>query len=156
MLQIKSSVKLLFPLFLLVFIGLNAQKTSFIIKEGNSELQNKIGSFENQYLDGIVDNATTADSKVLSSILDLSNLKIAPEDKEPYLHLKFKKDKEQNVIISSASWQVSFERIDDSTTKVSVKLWSIIPDEKSSKFLNVKKSVTSGRLEKELKTFFEH
>lgn len=151
----KLSVKLLIPLLLLVFIGLNAQKTSFIIKQGNSELQNKIGSFKNQYLDGIVDNATTADSKVLSSIVDLGNLEIGPEDKEPYLHLKFRKKKEQKVIISSAAWQVSFESIDDSTTKVSVELWRIIPDEKSSKFLVVKKSVTSGKLEKELKAFFE-
>ena len=155
MLKIKLSVKLLVPLLLLFCIGLNAQKISFIIKQSNSELQNKIGNFKNQYLEGIVDNATTADSKVLSSIVDLRNLEIATEDEETYLHLKFKKGKEQNVIILSAAWQVSFESIDDSTTKVSVELWRIIPDEKSSKLVVVKKSVTSGKLEKELQTFFE-
>lgn len=151
-----KSFKFLIPLLLLVFTGLAAQKTSFIIKEGNAELQNKIGSFKNQYLNGLVDGATTADSKVLISYLDLRNLKIKPQENDAYLLLKFKKDGEKNVIISNASWMIEFESLDESTTKVSIKLRHIIPDAKSAKLINTKKSTSTGKFENEIKDFLEN
>lgn len=146
--------KILLYLFLFFSATLFSQKTTFIIGQNYSDLRNKIDQFKNKDVEQMIDGASEADAKVLVSYIRLSNLQYNLENENEYLNLKLKGSAEKNQLIS-AEWIIEFKRLTELSTEITIKLWGILPKKQNAPKINVKKALSTGKLEAEIKNLLE-
>ena len=145
--------KLFLTLFVLIFNFNFGQKTEFTVPKNMEELQNTIFDFKNDFTrnDGVTD-AVAGDNEFSTSV-DLYDLKFDSNNKNPYLNLALKKGAKPQQFIQKAIWSVSMKKVAAKSTKVSVFLQEIIPDNWSKKEVDINLTKSTGKLEKELKEF---
>lgn len=144
--------KLFLTLFILVFALNFGQKTEFTVPKDIETLQNTIFDFANDFTKDEPKAAAAGDNE-FSTTVDLYDLKFDSNEKNPYLDLALKKGAKPKQFIQKAIWNVSMKKLSAKSTKVTVFLEEINPDNWSKKEVDVKLTKSTGKLEKEVKEF---
>lgn len=144
--------KLFLVLFILVFALNFGQKTDFTVPKDIETLQNTIFDFANDFTKDEPKAAAAGDNK-FSTTVDLYNLKFDTNYKNPYLDLALKKGVKPKQFIQKAIWNVSMKKLSAKSTKVTIFLEEINPDNWSKKEVDVKLTKSTGKLENEIKEF---
>ena len=144
--------KLFLALFILVFALNFGQKTEFTVPKDIEALQNTIFDFTNDFTKDEPKAAAAGDNE-FSTTVDLYYLKFDTNYKNPYLDLVLKKGAKPKQFIQKAIWNVSMKKLSAKSTKVTVFLEEINPDNWSKKEVDVKLTKSTGKLEKEIKEF---
>lgn len=150
----KSFRKYLLILLLFCISFSYAQKSEFVVSRNIETLLSKLMYFENIYTGspGIFDAVSSKDDKEYSTEIDLKNMEF--EDKaNTYLTLGLNKGAIAKQFIQRATWTVTLKEQTKNSTKVSVELTKITPDQWSKKEVNTKATKSTGKLEAEVKSF---
>lgn len=140
-------------LCLLSFGFSQAQKTEFVIPQKMEVLEDKIVGFTSVYIaDPKVFTAVTSADNDFSTDIELENMEFKGKS-NPYLVLGLNKGAKTQQFIQKASWTLTLKKQSKNSTKVSIELFEIIPDQWSKKEVNTKTTKSTGKLEAELKKF---
>lgn len=143
---------LLLSIFLLSVTFSMAQEKTFIV---NRDFETTINTFSKLQSALMDDGADAAKSdKVFKTDITIKKEKY---DKgaagNNYLLLKYKKQK-TNVTVSSV-WNIVIEKLTANKTKVSVLLARLKSEDTANSQIDIAKTVSSGKLEKQVKSLFK-
>ncbi|MDR6919214.1 MULTISPECIES: hypothetical protein [Chryseobacterium] len=148
----KFNNRLLTLVSILCFSLYFGQKTEFTVPKNIETLQNFIFNFSNDFTKDDVKGAAASDTDFSTSV-DLYNLKDEAGKKNPYLILALKSGAKPKQFISHAAWNITMKKLSSKSTKVSISLQEVVPDNWSKKEVDVKQTKSTGLLEKEIKAF---
>lgn len=144
--------KLLTLVSILCFSLYFGQKTEFTVPKSIEKLEHFIFNFSNDFTKDDVKGAATSDAGFSTSV-DLYNLKDEAGNKNPYLILALKSGAKPKQFIKHAAWNITLKKLSSKSTKVSISLQEVVPDNWSKKEVDVKQTKSTGLLEKEIKAF---
>lgn len=139
-------------LLLVSFSVTMAQEKSFIINKDMNTLISRVGDFQNLVApDGMSDAAKGDDNFITSVIIDQEQYAVAIE--KNYLAVSYKKP--MDAVMIASTWDITLTKLSDGKTKVTVLLTKVVPHGEGKENVDLKKTVSSGKLEKELEDFLK-
>ncbi len=150
--KMKLGRRLSLLLFIISFSLCFGQKAEFTIPKSIEALQSAVFSFSNDFTKD-EPKAAASDDETFSTTVDLYHLKYDTDYKNPYLKLALKKGAKTQQFIQHASWNVTLEKISSENTKVSIFLEKVVPDSGSKKDVDIRQTLSTGKVEQEIKEF---
>ncbi|UZJ63388.1 hypothetical protein OKW96_12785 [Sphingobacterium sp. KU25419] len=113
-------------------------------------LISRVGDFQNLVApDGMSDAAKGDDNFITSVTIDQEKYAVAIE--KNYLAVSYKKP--MDAVMISSTWDITLTKLSDGKTKVTVVLTKVVPHGEGKENVDLKKTVSSGKLEKNSKIF---
>lgn len=142
---------LLLSIFLLSVTISVAQEKTFVVNRDFETVINSISKLQSSLMKDEVADASKSDKKFNTDIM-INKEKYGTGNGNNYLVLKYKK-KKTNVAVSSV-WGIVIEKLTATKTKVSVLLKRIKSEDTTKAQVDIAKTISSGKLEKQVKALF--
>lgn len=127
-----------------------AQEKVFIVNRNFDKVIDRVSQFQSALVsDGGFDAAKS--DKVFSTNILIKNEKYGRGTRNNYLVLKYKSQSMKALV--STTWDIKLTKVTPVKTKITVSLVKIESDQSSRLKIDILKSVSSGKLEKQLKDY---
>ena len=147
----KLNLKTITGFFIFSSALVAGQKKEFVIRQNQDLVFNKISEFKNNYTENDIQSGFSSPDGEMSTFIVLKNLR----EPSSYLTLKLNKNAKAKPFVKEASWKATTKSVNSSTTKVSIELESIQPDDFSKKDIDIRQTRSNGKLEKELEAYLK-
>ena len=127
-----------------------AQKKAFTVNTKFEKVIDFVGEFQSKITKGEALDAAMGD-KTFSTDITIKNEKYGAQAINNYLSLAYKKEKVAATITSV--WAIELKQLTPNTTQVSVSLTKVTPGATVKTKIDVPKTISSGKLEKDLQDF---
>jgi hypothetical protein len=143
---------LVLSILLLNAIYAFAQEKEFVIDKEFNDVITQVSNFQNQFLDDFA--SASGDDKIFETEINIKEEQYLERTGSNYLKLKYKN--KEGIAIMTSNWSIKLEKISNNKTKVLITLMASQPDNLYKKNIDIAKTVSSGKLEKDLKDYIDN